>query len=298
MLDVSIIIVSYNTKNLLKKCLSSIFKFTKGVIYEVIVVDNASKDSTTKMVEDEFHQVELIKNNENVGFGRANNQGSREARGKYLFFFNSDAYLADNVLPKLIKFMDKNKEVGVLGPRILNPDGSIQQSAGFFPDLPQVFFWMSFLDDLPFGDRLRPYHVDHDRFYERERKVDWVTGAAIMIRREVFQKVGGFDKKIFLYGEEVELCLRMKNAGFDILFSPVGKVIHLGRGSFEKSNVGAIVGEYKGLLYFYSKYKSTWQKFLLSLLLKMGAIVRILIFGMIQGRKELKEAYIKAFNLV
>lgn len=300
-MDVSIIIVSYNTKDLLKRCLSSIFNLTKGVSFEVIVVDNASSDDSVEYVKDQRSKIKnlfLIENSKNLGFGRANNQGAKIAKGHYIFIFNSDAYLKGNALPGLVSFMDKNPKIGVLGPLILNPDGSIQQTVGFFPDLPQVFYWMSFLDDLPTGDILKPYHVDHDRFYKSERAVDWVTGAAMFIRSEAIEKSGGFDENIFLYGEDMELCYRIKGAGYKIKFSPVASVIHLGQGSLERAQIGAIVGEYKAILYFYQKYKNNTQIQILKLLLKFGALLRILIFGIIQGRKELQRAYIRAFTLV
>jgi GT2 family glycosyltransferase len=297
-MDLSIIIVSFNTKELLKKCLSSIFEFTKRISFEVVVVDNASTDSSIKMVEGEFPQVKLIKNSKNLGFGRGNNQGIKEACGKYIFLFNSDAYLEENVLPKLVQVMDQNPKIGVLAPQILNPNHTIQQSCGFLPDLPQVFFWMTFLDDLPGGQFLKPYHVDHDSFYKKEHGVGWITGAAMMFRREALEKSGLFDEKIFLYGEEVELCKRIKDAGFKIILSPVAKIIHLGRGSIEKKNIDAIVGEYKGLLYYYQKHKEKWQKQILLLVLKLGAVLRFIIFGLVLGRKELREAYFQAFGAV
>lgn len=297
-MDLSIIIVSFNTKELLKKCLTSIFKYTKGVGFEVIVVDNASTDSSVKMIEDEFPQIKLIKNNENVGFGRANNQGIEIAKGKYTFLFNSDAYLEENVLPGLVQIMEKNPKIGALAPQILNPDHTIQQSLGFLPDLPQVFWWISFIDDLPGGQFLKPYHVDHDSFYRKWHKVGWATAAAVMLRRETLEKSGLFDQNIFLYGEEVELCKRIKEAGFQVVFSPDVYVVHLGRGSMARKNIDAIVGEYKGLLYYYKKHKKVWQRDVLIWLLKFGAILRFVIFGLLLGRKELREAYFKAFSVI
>ena len=193
----SIIIVSFNTKGLLEKCLTSVFKFVKGVTFEIIVVDNASADDSPRLISERYPQAKLISNKKNLGFGIANNQGAAEARGRYLLFLNSDAYLIDNSLVKLIRFLDDNTKIGVAGPLILNPDNSIQQSVGFFPNLPQVFYWMSFLDDLPGGQFLKPYHVDHDSFYKKERQVDWVTGAAMIVMRKLFVKIGGFDKNIF-----------------------------------------------------------------------------------------------------
>jgi hypothetical protein len=294
-MDASIIIVNFNTKKILKKCLSSIFELTKEIEFEVIVVDNASSDSSVEMIEKFFPKVKIIANRKNLGFGSANNQGIKKAQGKYVCFLNSDVVLVENSLGKLIKISNKHSQVGIYGPKLVNVDKTIQQSAGFFPNLPQVFLWMTFIDDLPFGKLLKPYHVDHDSFYQEEQKVDWVTGAAMMVRKEVFERVGGFDEKIFLYGEEVELCYRVKKAGFSIFYTPVTKLIHIGRASMDKSDIGAITGEYKAILYFYEKYKSYLSRIIVFALLEFGALLRILIFGLCMGKKDLRRAYWMAF---
>ena len=301
--DLSIIIVSFNTKDLLERCLASLFKFLKGINFEVIVVDNASQDGSPQMAMEKFPQVKLIVNKKNLGFGTANNQGVKKSKGRWLFFLNSDAYLVDDSILKLLEKLSENSMVGAASPLILNEDRTIQQSVGFFPNLPQVFYWMSFIDDLPGGETLRPYHVDHDKFYlaetssayAKDQKVDWITGAAMFIRKDVFEKIKGFDEKIFLYGEDVDLCYRVKKAGFEIIFSPVAKIVHLGRGSHRRENIGAIVGEYKGLLYFYKKHRGALAQFFLQLLFKWGALLRILIFGIVLQRRELLKAYWKAF---
>ena len=294
-IELSIIIVSFNTQELLEKCITSIFKFLKGVKFEVIVVDNASTDGSVKVAQD-FRNVKVIVNKKNLGFGTANNQGATKAYGKWLFFFNPDAYLIDNSLPKFLEKLNQQLKIGAAGSLILNEDKTIQQSVGFFPHLPQVFYWMLFLDDLPGGQVLKPYHVDHDSFYAKVQKIDWVTGAALFVRRDVFEKTGGFDERIFLYGEDVDLCYRIKKLGFKIIFSPVAKMVHLGRGSHKGVNIGAIVGEYKGILYFYRKYRGILPQVLLQILLKIGAFLRIIVFGLALGRNELLTAYWKAFN--
>jgi len=294
-MDLSIIIVSWNTKKLIVRCLESIFKFTKGISFEIIVVDNASSDNTEQIIK-KFPEVELIQNRKNLGFGTANNQGIKIAKGRYLCFLNPDTFLVENSFEKLVKYLDTKPKVGVLGPKLLNPDKSSQQSVGFFPHLPQVFWWMTFIDDLPFGEKLKPYHVDHDRFYQKEQQVDWVTGAVMVVRREVFDKVNGFDENVFLYGEEWELCFRIKKQGFEVLYTPVTKIVHLGRASMQSANIGAITGEYKAILYFYQKHKTKLEKFFVLILLKMGALLRILVFGLILRRKELLKTYWSAFQ--
>lgn len=296
-MDISIIIVNWNTKKLLEQAIASIYKYAKGLTFEVIVVDNASEDGSPKMVSNKFPKVLLVENRHNFGFAQANNQGIKITKGEFIFLFNSDAYLIDDSLAKLVKRAREIPNLGAIAPKILNEDRTTQQSAGFFPDLLKVLLWMSFVDDLPYGDLLKPYHVDHDRFYEKEHKVDWLTGAAIMVPKKVIDKTGALDDKIFMYGEDVDWCTRIKKAGFNIYFSPVAAIVHIGQGSSGQISRNAILGEYKGIIYVYKKHKSRLALQILRLLLKMGALSRVFIFGAL-GRKETAKFYVEAFKMV
>ena len=294
----SVIVVNWNTIKLLDDCLRSIFKWTSDINFEVIVVDNGSEDGSIAMVKKKFPQVKLILNKANLGFTCANNQGIKVAKGDYILLLNSDTYLIENSFRKLLdRARSIGEDFGALGPLLLNEDQSIQQSAGFSPNLPQVFFWMSFIDDLPGGQLLKPYHVDHDRFYRQDREVDWVTAAAIFVPKNVIQKVGALDEKIFMYGEEVEWCYRIKKAGYKIYFSPVTKIVHIGRGSSQRIPTAAFVGEYKAVLYFYGKYKGKVSLQIALILLKIGALIRIILFSLL-GSKELSKSYVEAFKVV
>ena len=295
MMDLSVIIVNWNTKKLLQNCLSSIFKLTKDVTFEVIVVDNGSKDGSQNMVNKNFPRAKLISNKDNLGFTKANNQGIKIASGQYVLLLNSDTYLIENSLKNLVEKARSLDNLGALGPLLLNEDHSIQQSVGFFPHLPQVFWWMSFIDDLPGGSALKPYHVDHDSFYKKERQVDWVTAAAILVPSKLISQIGPLDENIFMYGEEVEWCFRIKKTKYKVYFTPKTKIIHIGRGSHKKSTE-AFVGEYKGIIYFYKKYKDNLSLQIARFLLKIGALARILIFGVL-GRRELVSAYVEAFKV-
>ncbi|OGE05000.1 hypothetical protein A3B51_02175 [Candidatus Curtissbacteria bacterium RIFCSPLOWO2_01_FULL_41_18] len=296
-IDLSVIIVSWNTNKLLEDCLSSVYRFTKDVSFEVIVVDNGSQDKSADMVRQKFPQVKLIPNRDNLGFTKANNQGIKIAKGKYILLLNSDTYLIENSFSKLIKKAKTLQSLGVLAPQLLSQDRTIQQSAGFFPHLPQVFWWMTFIDDLPGGQFLRPYHVDHDSFYNKDQNVDWVTAAAILVPTVVINKVGGLDEKIFMYGEEVEWCYRIKKAGFEIYFTPATKIIHIGRGSSNQIPTSAFIGEYKAVIYFYQKHKGRFSLQMARFFLKIGALLRIAVFSIL-GRKELVRTYVQAFKSV
>ncbi|OGD87152.1 hypothetical protein A2164_04300, partial [Candidatus Curtissbacteria bacterium RBG_13_35_7] len=245
----------------------------------------------------EFPQVKLILNKDNLGFTKANNQGIKIAKGKYVLLLNSDTFLIENSFQKLFEKAKSLTNFGALGPLLLNQDNSIQQSAGFFPHLPQVFYWMSFIDDLPQGTFLKPYHVDHDIFYQKEQEVDWVTGAALMFPKEIANKVGSLDEKIFMYGEEVELCYRIKKEGFKVYFSPITKIVHIGRGSHNKIPTSAFIAEFKSILYFYQKYKNPFSLQIVHILLKIGTLLRIIIFALI-GRKEIAKSYVKVFQAI
>lgn len=294
--ELSVIIVNWNTKKLLEDCLSSIFKHTKEIQFEVIVVDNGSEDGSARMVEKKFPKVLLVPNKENLGFTKANNQGIKIAKGEYVLLLNSDTYLIENSPKKLVDRAKSMDSFGALGPMLLNEDRTIQQSVGFFPHLPQAFWWMSFIDDLPFGTILKPYHVDHDSFYKNDHEVDWVTGAAILVPKKVIEQIGGLDEDIFMYGEDVDWCWRIKEANFKVFYSPATKIVHIGRGSTGKITKNAIIGEYKGIVYFYQKHKSHLALQLLRGLLKIGALARIAVFGVL-GRKEAAKFYVEAFKV-
>lgn len=295
-MDLSVIIVNWNTKKLLEDCIRSVMQFTKGIEYEIIVVDNGSTDSSQELVKKKFLKVKLLENKENLGFTKANNQGMNVAKGEYILLLNSDTYLIENSLKKLVEFSRTKENLGAVGPLLLNTDKSTQQSVGFFPHLPQMLFWLSFIDDLPFGQYLKPYHVDHDSFYKSDHEVDWVTGAAYLIPKSTVQKVGLLDEKIFMYGEEVEWSYRIKKSGYKIFFTPITKIVHIGRGSSGKISSRAILGEFEGLIYFYKKHKGFLALQILRIFLKIGALARIVIFALL-GRFELAKCYVQSFKV-
>ena len=287
-MDLSVIIVNWNTKKLLDDCLSSIFKFTKDIDFEVIVIDNDSKDGSPELVKKKYSKVKLIENKDNVGYAKANNQGIKVAKGEYILLLNSDTYLIENSFEKLVEKVQTEQNLGVLAPLLLNVDRSTQQSAGYFPHLPQVFFWMTFLDDLPGGTLLKPYHLDHNWFYRKDHEVDWITGAAFLIPKKVIDDVGTLDESIFMYGEDVDWCYRIKKSGFKVIYSPVTKIVHIGRGSSGQISKNAIIGEFKGIKIFYQKHKGSTSLLFLRLFLKIGALARIVIFSLLCRRETAK----------
>lgn len=303
-MDISIIIISFNTKELTLNCIDSIVKNTKGVEYEVIVVDNASEDGSVealKKLEEKIGNLKIIENKKNVGFGPANNQGMKEAEGEFILLLNSDTIISYNLLSEMTEWMRDNEKVGVATCALRNKDGSLQGTGGYFPTLTKVFAWMFFIDDLPLIDRLiKPFHPMHaqsfykgtSQFKEKSER-DWITGAFALMRREVVEQVGYFDEDYFMYTEEVDLCYRVKNAGWEVWYLPKWSITHLGGASSTKEF--PILSEYDGIKLFYKKHMPKWQYPVVRFFLKLGALARIFLFGTIKGKGAAK-TYVEAFR--
>jgi len=281
---VSIIILSWNTKQLLRNCLKSL----KGMVVEIIVVDNGSTDGSPAMVAKEFPQVKLIRNKKNLGFGAANNQGMKAAEGDYLLLLNSDTVVKDEAPLKMATFLAKHPEAGAVGCRLLNSDGSLQPSAGPFPDL-KVSVVMLFLEHW-LKNLTRAS-------FSKITEVDWVMGAALMVRREVIKKTGWMDEGIFMYMDEVEWCYRIKKAGFKVFFYPEAEIVHLFGGSSKTGRRAPIVNIYRGLIYLYKKHYSNWQLKILKFMLKLKAR-EALILGWLTNNHYLKQTYAEALKIV
>jgi len=217
-MKLSIIIVSFNAKEFLKKCLESIYRYIDISAYEIIVVDNDSIDGSAKMVKKEFSKVELIENSKNLGFAKAVNQGIREAKGEFIFLLNPDSEIKRGVLRKLIEFAEKNPDAGVVGVKLLNPDGSIQPSIYHFPTIFRAIkeFW--------FGQR--GAYEKYAPAGMEPVEVDAVTGAAMLISRKTIEKVGFFDERYFMYFEDLDYCRRVRKAGLKVYYFPRAEIIH------------------------------------------------------------------------
>jgi len=299
----SIIIVSYNTSTLLiqnlKSVISSVELSKLNDQVEVIVVDNASRDDSVLKVKKLVPQVRLIQNKDNVGFAKANNAGILISRGKLILLINSDTKVEKDTFLNLIAEANGENNVGAIGSMLLNRNGSIQPSTGYFPNLIKVFFWMSFIDDIPILSRfIKPYHIEESRFYLKRHYVDWVSGACMLVSRDVIEKVGKLDEKIFMYGEEVEWCYRIKKAGFSVFYTPSCQIYHFKGKSAHNRYQPGIIEEFTTLLYFYLKHKPRWQFPILKFFLIYGALLRLILFGIIANRTDLKATYGKALEMV
>ena len=275
---VSIIILSFNTKDLLKSCLESIYKNVKGFEFEVIVVDNASTDATASVISNN-NAIKLIQNKENFGFSKGNNIGAQKAKGEYLLFLNSDTKIQDNGLKRMLEFFKEHSDIGIVGAKLTNVDGSSQLSTGNFYSIINTILML-------FGGE------QFVRFSPKEiQEVDWVSGACFMTRKDLFNNLGGFDEHFFMYIEDMELCYRVKKMGYKVYFYPQANILHVGEASSQRSF--AIVHIYKGLLYFYAKHKSYTQYIIIKTLLIIKAAV-VIVIGAITFNKGLARTYRKA----
>ncbi|MBI2953400.1 MAG: glycosyltransferase family 2 protein [Chloroflexi bacterium] len=231
MLDLSVAIVSYNTRELLRDCLRSVFACAscpgrKPLSLEVWVVDNASPDGSAAMVRRDFPAVKLIENDANAGFAAATNQALRGAAARHVLLLNPDTVVQGDALQRLIAFLEGHQEVGVVGPGLLNADGSFQHSCFRFPNL-----WMSFFDFFPLNRRLIDSRLNGRyprRSYGAPFPIDHPLGACLMARQEVFDQVGLLDEDFYIYCEEIDWCMRVSRAGWEIYCVPEASVVHYG----------------------------------------------------------------------
>lgn len=250
MIDLSIVIVSWNVQGLLQRCLESIHASVAGshsagphgqsLQFEVIVVDNASDDDSVRMVRNRFPDVQVVANQTNRGFPAANNQGVALSRGRYVLLLNPDTAVVDDALSQLIAFADQHPAVGMVGPRLLNADGSVQPSRRRFPTLTIAFIESTWLQPMvlsldstgvsralstPIRRMLDRYYVA-DRSENMVQDVDWITGAAMFTRREAIEDVGLMDEGFFMYSEELDWCRRFREEGWRIVYFPGAQIVH------------------------------------------------------------------------
>lgn len=231
-MDLSIVIVNWNTSDLLRDCLASVQKGVSALAVEILVVDNASADGSADMVRDEFPGVQLIENARNLGFAAGNNVALKRARGRYVMLLNTDTLVHGAVLPEAVAWLDAHPEVGVIGPRVLNSDGSVQPSCSAFPSLRHLTMQALGLTRIARWDSYRMTGWDRSS----ERAVEVISGAAMFVRRAAMDQVGLLDEAFFFYGEETDWCHRFGRAGWKLVFVPIPEVTHFGGGAVGKLN--------------------------------------------------------------
>ena len=270
MTDVSIIIVNYNTIGLLRDCLNSLMQ-TEGRACHIIVVDNASADGSADMVEHEFPEVLLVRNSQNVGFAKANNQGIGLAKAKYILLLNSDTIVRPGAIRIMSGYLDSESGAGATACKLLNGDGTIQASVGNRPGPMLLLFrllgvsriisndrtrrWLAHTFGILLGGTVRSYLTP----YKADRspvEVQSISAACLMLRREAVEQIGGLDEHFFMYLEDMDYCIRLRQAGWKLYYLPEGEIVHLGGASSGGRMRNYSVHSYRALFYFYGKHFS------------------------------------------
>jgi GT2 family glycosyltransferase len=276
----SICIVNFNTRELLNNCLHSIYDTAEGIIYEIIVVDNNSSDGSVAMIKQDFPHVILIANNENSGYASAVNQAVNQAQGEFILILNSDTEILPDSLSKTLEFMKKNKNAGIVGCRILNPDETLQRSCRSFPNILNFLSENFYLSDIFPRSRIfgKPFmtYLDYDRIEE----VDVVLGAFMMIRRETIEQIGLMDTQFFMFAEETDWCYRAKQAGWKIYFYPGAEIVHYGGGSTKQNVVPMFIEMHKSHHKFIEKYHGPVYLLLAKIILVAGIVLRVFLFSL------------------
>lgn len=259
---VTVIIVTYNSENFIRKCLKGIQEKTNGIDYEIIVVDNNSSDRTAEIIYKEFKDVRLIRNSKNVGFGAANNIAISRSSGDFIMLLNPDTVLENNALKILTDYMKTHEDVGCAGAKLLNFDGTLQLSCRRFPNFLNVFFGRrSMIRHLFPNNPVSREFMLENMDYSCKQEVDWIMGAAIMMRRKTVEEVGCFDERYFLFVEDTDLCYRMMLAGMKVVYLPDAVIKHYHgasvRRGFSRSQIHHNIGMYK----FFKKYSIRHNKF-------------------------------------
>lgn len=293
-MDCSVVIVNYNTGPLLEACLASVQRFADGVALEVLVVDNASTDRSLEALA-RFPEVRLVRNSENRGFACAVNQALELAQGRYVLLLNPDAVVVSPVVQELMGFLERHPDAGIVGPRLLNPDGSLQPSAYRFPTLVQAVGtalglkrlvpvrWLRARAGRWLGRRfgqLDP-HVE-------PRVVDYVTGACMLIRREVARQLGGFDPRFFLYFEEKDFCYRARRAGWATYFDPGAEVVHRIGGSSGQDPAITVVERCRSMRRFYEKHYGPLRCLALRGILIAAGSLRLAVAALARDRAAVR----------
>lgn len=274
-MELSIIVVNWNTKQLLRRCLQSVQDTVSGVGFEIIVIDNASSDGSLEMVRQDFPDARLISNTTNLGFAKATNQGIAVSKGDYILLLNSDAMLQERAVEQMVAFLQERKDAGAVGPALVLPDGSYQLgAAGFEFSLGTAFNHYFFLSRL-FPLLFRALWLQQRDSFRYEIEVDWVSGASLMARSEVLASVGGLDSSYFMYMEDVEWCRRVRQQGWKVFYLPFTRVIHHYRASGSKDASAAWMDSVDT---YYRLHHGRVETILFHLIATFGFLMRSLLY--------------------
>ena len=278
----SVIVVNWNVKDLLHACVESLYRETAlpAEQFEIFVVDNDSSDGSVEMVRECFPNVHLIANNENVGFGRANNQVLDRCKGEYILLFNPDAMLIDDAIDRLLIHADAHQDVAIWGARLLNIDHSLQRwTGGAFPNIRNIAGHYLFITRLlSYFGKTKSLYLETD--VETDVDVDWVSGACMLLRKEALDNKL-FNDDFFMYGEDMELCHRVKNNGWRVVYTPMASVVHVQGASMKSQEGDILLSSLKGLRSFYTLLHGKNRVWLVDLITILGFGIRWLLYSVL-----------------
>jgi GT2 family glycosyltransferase len=289
-----IAVLNYNTKELTQRCLKSVFENKPETDFEVWVVDNASTDDSLKIIKKNFPQINIIESDKNFGFAGGNNLVLKKIPANYYLLLNSDTEIKDRAVDKLLNFARDN-EYSISSCRLLDKEGKFQPNAGELPKFSPLIVWLSGLDDIFRKFIYLPsYQERSEKFYQKDRSVGWVGGAAMLIEGNILKKLGYFDDKLFMYGEDVDFCFRASKEGLKVGWTKSAEIMHLGGGSLNQPKYFQWKGEFSSLIYIYKKYYGKFFAFILRLLMYFFIFIRIVSFSIL-GKLNYAQTYAKIF---
>jgi hypothetical protein len=295
--DLVIVILNYNTKNLVLKCIKSILKISPHLKYHIWVVDNGSDDGSLEAFESLVQSnklVRLIKNYKNVGYAQGNNIALKKLykRYRYCLILNSDTEMLPNSIDKLYSYSVDN-DYAISSCKLVNTDRSLQPNAGSIPYLIPMFLWISGLDDIinKFSF-VSSFHIFNKKFYKGNKEVGWVSGSVMLIKSSLLNEIGFFDNKRFMYGEDVDFCWRARKAGYKIGWTEEGSIIHVGGASSSDPKYSQWFGEFRALIYLYNKYYGPFWGLIVKFIIYFFVSLRIMAFSIL-GKGSYAKTYAK-----
>ena len=306
MIDLSIIIVNWNTKKLLQDCLTSIYKDTKKFNIEIFVIDNGSTDGSINLINEKFPQVILIENKVNLGFAKANNVGITKSKGKYVCLVNSDIVVKSGCFSNLYNYMEEFLDIGIIGPQLLNSDFTIQASCKKLPTLwnnitRTFFLHRLFPQSSLFGTEEMTY-FNHESMI----KVEALAGAFLMVRKEALNQVGALDEDFFIYSEDIDWSKRFCDHNWDVVFNPMAQAIHRDGGSSKRAPVRFYLEMIKAKLHYWRKHRGLSSRILIHVIMLIQHVTRICLYSIfyVMNLRKSEEKYeeinrhIKAIGLI
>ncbi|MBN1999818.1 glycosyltransferase family 2 protein [candidate division KSB1 bacterium] len=286
--ECDIVIVCYFSSQDLERCLPTVLNRSSGVVGKVILVDNQSLDGTKNVIERyaaSDKRILFIENEKNLGFSRANNIGLAECSAEFVLFLNPDTELPANVLETLLKEIRQTSKNGIIGPQLVFDDGRPQSGYGTRPTV------LTIMRDFLLSGKIRA-RLKKSPALKQRHIVDWVSGACLLGRRYLFNQLGGFDEKIFMYSEDVDLCLRAKSAGYQVIYDPRVTVVHFGGKSRDSNPAKALLSNIRARLYFIQKYDRWPNRFVLGLFFFVFLLFRLLIFALLSFQARQRRYFV------